>query len=289
MEKRGVPLIFFISFEHVAVQNYSDRLCSYVQCSYLAFNLFILKAYTCTYNYQVETNDTKYIVQKDKLEVSPLEISSTETFVNSQQLNQRLCSPFGSAVNMLNSTVQSRTKRSYRVVEPPLSAAVSRACSGMFDRRRVLWRTGPPGSGKTTLAKRFQDYGFMAMDCEDPWANMAGGENRTKNLIRASQFVLENGTTTHVFAACYVKILWSKPPSVDVAVLFPSSQVYRERWMARNPNDPQKPDKQWKLTSSLIKRFEKDASIHVIHQSSSVECKDQTIYKICNKILSREE
>lgn len=267
-----------------AIINFLCTLMVILILTYLEYNLSLSKAFSYIYN--TETKNARYAKKRDNPKVSVLKQSSAEAVLDTESMRQRICHPFSSHINLLNSTVQNKTRNNYRVVDPPLNSGVSKACSGMFDRRRVLWITGPPGSGKTTLAKRFQEYGFMAMDCEDPWA---GSGNRTRNLIRASQFVLENGTTTYIFAACFVKILWSKPVNVDVAVLFPNSKVYRRRWMARNPDDLQKPNKQWQLTSNLVKTFERDTSVHVIYQSSSAECADLTLFNICRKVLGSED
>jgi len=112
--------------------------------------------------------------------------------------------------------------------------------------------------------------------------------NRTKNLIRTSHEVLVNGTSSYVFAACFLKILRSKPSFVNTVLLFPNKSVYHQRWNTRSPNGNSKYDKQWLLAATMAKLFKNDASVSINRQSTS-ECVDQTVFRICQNINVKYE
>ena len=260
-------------------QMYTNKLI----CACVTTLIFILLAYQNHFEVKCPPPQTQATlgIYSEKELVSPVR----GKIINYASVKKQLCSPSAlDATNMPSNSLLAKTRRNYRIVDPPLRSEVSTACSKLFERRHVVWITGPPGSGKTTVTKRFQEYGFMAMDCEDPWA--AG--NRTKNLIRTSHEVFVNGASSYVFAACFLKILRSKPSFVDTVLLFPNKRVYHQRWTTRNPNDNSKNDKQWLLAATMAKLYKNDASVSIIDQSTS-ECVDQTVFRICQNINVKHE
>jgi len=191
--------------------------------------------------------------------------------------------------NISWSGLQNSTKRGYKVVEPELRAEVNLECSDLFHRRRVLWIVGPPGSGKTTVTRRFQDYGFMTLDCEDPWVRKLrrGGASSATVMTRISTDAWLHGTTSFVFGACYVKILAGKPNFVDAVILSPDKEVYTKRWKTRNSRDKQRNDQQWRLMQQVAQNFSSDLKVHVIRQDTHDECVDATVMKICRSVKTR--
>ena len=64
----------------------------------------------------------------------------------------------------------------------PLNCLVHEICSKLLVKQHIIWIVGPHGVGKTSCTKRFQNYGFMAMDGEDQWNNKADGRLITNHL-----------------------------------------------------------------------------------------------------------
>ena len=166
-----------------------------------------------------------------------------------------------------------------------LSAKVSEACLPLQRSKQILWIAGPPGAGKSTLGKRFQQYAFMVLDCEDKWAH-----GQLKPLIAESRNAQVHGQTAFVFPACYSQYLTSAPDFVIPVVLLPDHDVYTQRWKERERlwlNLGIGPDKQdhitrYKQTSEVAARLERDSPGHsVVLRQHEDECPDYTIYRIC--------
>ena len=104
--------------------------------------------------------------------------------------------------------IQKRTGRGLRIIVPPLNCLVHQMCSTLLIKQHILWIGGPPGVGKTTCTKRFQDYGFMALDGEDPWNSDLSG------LKKMTEKVHNELNTSFVFGACYGKYLKEAPKYV---------------------------------------------------------------------------
>jgi len=156
-----------------------------------------------------------------------------------------------------------------------LHSEVSVACSSVLHDRSILWIGGPPGAGKTTIAKRMRRYGFMALDCEDTWANGP----RKENLISATYYARKNGTSAFVFGAQYETFLLDAPGYVVPVLLMPDRDVYKGRWQARDVNDRQDHEGRYKKTVS-VSRQRKTLTIEQ-HKAESV---DATIFRICTNV-----
>jgi hypothetical protein len=141
----------------------------------------------------------------------------------------------------INSTwraLQSQTTRGYATVIPPLDSQVSTACWPLQQNRQILWIAGPPGAGKTTVTKRFQQYGFMALDVEDEWAR---GGSRMDKLYQATLKAKRTLETAIVFAAGHEAWLADlvDPPvkpeytGVTPIMLLPDFKLYTSRWKTR--------------------------------------------------------
>ena len=126
---------------------------------------------------------------------------------------------------------QKTTTRGYRIISPPLNSLVYEVCYKLLIKQHIIWLGGPPGVGKTSCAKRFQDYGFMAMDCEDSWNSTKDRrlsvsekiskkvykrfsmrfqnygflekDGRYTGLKKISEKVYKELNTSFVFGACY--------------------------------------------------------------------------------------
>ena len=165
---------------------------------------------------------------------------------------------------------------------PPRSE-ISAVCRPLAESNTVLWIGGPPGSGKTTIAKRLSVYGFAHYDCE-----IAPINANLKQLQRLS--LAERGAA--VFGACYSRFLKHAPAPVVPVLLLPTKDVYAKRWHAREAAikidfpgfvDRQGHTKLWEQASKMAANTN-DKRLVVIHQSSDDECVDATILRICQAI-----
>ena len=171
-----------------------------------------------------------------------------------------------------------------------LSAAVSEACLPLMRSRQILWIAGPPGSGKTTLGNRFQQYGFMAFDCEDISAKPSKTPVKER-LINETLYAREHGRTAFAIPACYSQWLNAAPDFVIPVVLLPSRDVYTRRWKSRNPYDTQQHSKRYGRTLRTAQRLEREkpGRAVVLRQDDDTECPDLSIYRICSAVNSLRE
>lgn len=185
-------------------------------------------------------------------------------------------------VNKYWDNIQRQTERELRIISPPLNSLVSKVCYKLLIKKKtILWLGGPPGVGKTSCCKRFQDYGIMAMDCEDPWNK----ENRCTGLAEMTEKVYKELNTSFVFGACFGRYLLTAPKYVIPVLLLPDFNVYETRWKQRNPNDKQDHNNRYKDCQEIA---EKHKNIFVLHQKQD-ECIDVTIYRICEMILNFQD
>ena len=191
--------------------------------------------------------------------------------------------------------IQKQTDRNLRVISPPLNSLVYEVCHKLLVKQHIIWIGGPPGVGKTSCSKRFQDYGFMAMDCEDPWnKNKCGGCHnchcRLTGLTKITEKVYNELNTSFVFGACHGKYLPKAPEYVHTVLILPDKQVYEKRWKKRGEmenkykNDGQNYNGRYKLCQEIAKKY-KD-NILILHQPIE-ECIDVTIYRICQLIINK--
>jgi hypothetical protein len=159
-------------------------------------------------------------------------------------------------------------------VTPPLSSIVHRACSSNLLTQHIIWIGGPPGSGETTLVKRFQNYGFMSLDAEDPWS-----KGNIVKLKDVTEKVYKNLTASFVFGACFGQWLVHAPEYVYPILLLPSQDVYERRWKKRDISDSQNHHHHWEVCNSLVGT----KNIRTLFQDSD-ENIDTTIMRICQLV-----
>ena len=179
--------------------------------------------------------------------------------------------------------IQNNSTRRFVVIDPPLNSIVHKMCSKLLMSQYIIWIGGPPGSGKTTCSKRFQNYGFMAMDGEDPWASGVKNEKLT-GLIRISEKVHEELNCSFVFGACFENYLIKAPKYVIPILLLPSPDVYERRWKKRNKGDCQDHEGRYRSSKNISEKFKE--TVLTLHQPSD-ECVDTTIYRICELIIEK--
>ena len=176
---------------------------------------------------------------------------------------------------------QEQTQRGLRIIRPPLNSLIYKVCYKLLIKQHIIWLGGPPGVGKTSCTKRFQDYGFMAMDGEDSWNN----GNRLSGLKKITKKVYEELNTSFVFGACFGKYLLEAPEYVIPILILPDFDVYKRRWKKRNPNDTQNNNGRYRECQKIAKEHK---NILVLHQPQD-ECIDVTIYRICEMIIDKQK
>ena len=179
------------------------------------------------------------------------------------------------------STFKQTTKRGYRVVDPDLQSAVSTACAPLIRAHTIVWIGGPPGAGKTTVTRRMQEYGFMAVDCE-----IFGTSRCLAVLQRTTTTVRKYGRTAYVFGACYGSYLLKAPEFVVPVLLLPTFEIYTRRWQKRNPNDRQNHVRRWHSDHDKVASIKRTVTIN---QTDDRECLDATVHRVCTQVGLRLE
>ena len=169
--------------------------------------------------------------------------------------------------------------RGYLDIDTQMHAECASACVNVLRERRQIWIAGPPGSGKTTVTKRLQLYGFTVAECEA----LVGGKRNEHfdRLTNLTRIAATYGTSAFVLSACYSEFLTRAPPGVDRVLLLPRKDVYDRRWRARDPNDKQDHDGSYARATEVSK----ERDIITIFQNDD-ECVDKTIVRICTALHS---
>lgn len=178
--------------------------------------------------------------------------------------------------------IQQNSQRGFNVIFPPLSCIVQKMCCKLLSLKHILWIGGAPGAGKTTCTKRFQEYGFMTLDSEDPtFYNMSS--RGIKGLQQVTEKVNKELDCSFVIGAGCGNFLLDAPDYVIPILILPEQSVYTKRWKSRN-NVPQNHQK-WYEEDVEIAKTNKD--ILVLHQPID-ECVETTIYRICELVLNKK-
>ena len=157
---------------------------------------------------------------------------------------------------------------------------VSRSCAPLHSKKSIIWIGAAPGAGKTTIAKRFQQYGFTTLECEDKWAR----KNRLESIYNGS-LLAANLQSSLIVAACDETYLLRAPDMVVPILILPTFDVYTERWKNPNPKDPQHHNE--RFNSSVRISMEMNTKVRVLHQYVE-ESVDETVRRIC-EIVKQEQ
>ena len=157
---------------------------------------------------------------------------------------------------------------------------VSRSCAPLHSKKSIIWIGAAPGAGKTTIAKRFQQYGFTTLECEDKWAR----KNRLESIYNGS-LLAANLQSYLIVAACDETYLLRAPDMVVPILILPTFDVYTERWKNRNPKDTQHHNE--RFNSSVRISMEMNTKVRVLHQYVE-ESVDETVRRIC-EIVKQEQ
>ena len=157
---------------------------------------------------------------------------------------------------------------------------VSRSCAPLHSKKSIIWIGAAPGAGKTTIAKRFQQYGFTTLECEDKWAR----KNRLESIYNGS-LLAANLQSSLIVAACDETYLLRAPDMVVPILILPTFDVYTERWKNRNPKDTQHHNE--RFNSSVRISMEMNTKVRVLHQYVE-ESVDETVRRIC-EIVKQEQ
>jgi hypothetical protein len=152
-----------------------------------------------------------------------------------------------------------------------LHSTCSAECALAIVDRTVLWVAGPPGSGKTTVTKRLQNYGFNRASC--------GFMKNFSDFKALSEHTVRSRPSAVAFDACGSAFLKEAPAGVVPILLLPEKEVYTRRWLNRNPNDTQ--DHEGLFDEAV--QAAKHPRTRIIYQPVE-ECVDQTVWRICNAI-----
>ena len=182
----------------------------------------------------------------------------------------------------MQQTKKTRINFTYPAVKTATNKLIIQECASI-SQGYTIWVGGAPGVGKTTLARRFQAYGFLSLDCEDEWnhgSSLPCEDQRSKckfkGLLEATEQAHEQFNTSFVFGACYARFLVDAPKYVSRVLLLPNPMIYDQRWKARNPKDPQDHEGRYE-ESAQLSVYEGVRTIHQ-HEKESV---DETIRRVC--------
>lgn len=178
--------------------------------------------------------------------------------------------------------IQMYSERGYNIIFPPLSCPVHEMCCKLLEKKHILWIGGAPGAGKTTCTKRFQDYGFMALDSEDrnfnrPFPNLKGLQTITEKANNELN-------TSFVFGAGCGKFLQGAPDYVYPILILPDQNVYTMRWRNRNLIN----QNQQKYYNEDLEIAKNNKNILVLNQPIE-ESVDTTIYRICELVINNQK
>lgn len=182
---------------------------------------------------------------------------------------------------------QKKSKRGLNVISPPLNCSVHKICGKLLMKKRIIWIGGPPGVGKTTCVQRFQNYGCMALDGEDPWNR--DKRQRLNGLKKMSEKANNELKTTFVFGACYGNYLLEAPEYVIPVLIFPDPDVYKKRLEWRDTKGPKKQQLLAKERYRTDEQIAKGDNRVLVLRQKIDECVDVTICRICELILSKEK
>jgi hypothetical protein len=171
----------------------------------------------------------------------------------------------------------------------PLRSEVSEACHALLKHRSIVWVAGAPGTGKTVIGQRMQEYGFMVFDCEDnPTRQKAvskGGIGAVGGLLRMTERALEHRTSAFAFPSCDQRSLERRPSSVCGVMLMPSRDVYERRWKARQAAK----GRSWTFDRQNHDKFYNDSERVALTTPGVVnvwqhqeECIDMTVWRVCS-------
>ena len=178
------------------------------------------------------------------------------------------------------------------------SALVSVACAPIIEARAVVWLSGPPAAGKTTLANRSKAYGFVGIsgDLWQPRFSVPHASrifnDRSDSLIAATALGFRDSPTAIVMDAEHNRYLARAPPNVLRVMLLPEREVYYARWAERNESyweaskhlDMQPYTSKYSEALNMWHRDGGTTMIRVQDQGGN-GCPDAALIDMCNGIM----
>uniref|UniRef100_A0A7S0JLZ4 Uncharacterized protein n=1 Tax=Calcidiscus leptoporus TaxID=127549 RepID=A0A7S0JLZ4_9EUKA len=206
----------------------------------------------------------------------------------------------GAASPLLHSRggCKGKTQDCSLALSPPLGS-VSLKCLPLLEARIVAWIGGPPASGKSTLALRAAQYGFLSADCEPPssgpdWLSgfgAVGMTNRVLALANASSWLLGATTSGMVVGSCYGEWMPSSPAHIMRVLLLPEQGVYQQRHQQRgstgwSTDGWRHAYRQYRNSLLVWQRDNGTSIIRIQDRPNETSCPDKTLFDACEGIMA---